>query len=767
MKWTYIIYLLASAVLMFIGLLYTFIKPKRYSFEPPLRMLFLFGGIAVALHGFAMMTDSLSLAYALFGGYYISVDLMMLGLTSFSRKYTNIRNYSNKFQAGIVILADIDIILMIVNCFRQCLFECELIQDRGNEWFYYVGDKFPLYWYHVGFIYLTGAIMMADLVRKISKSPRIYKSKYAIILILACIVAIVHTAYLYTDILHLRMRIDYSLMWIAIIAYAIIYFSMSYVPNGLADRLLYFTVSNMQSGIICLDVDNTCIHANEAAQVYCEDGIEAQVQEWFEKEIPDGQSSAEWNTSQKLAGEMLYYRIEYKKMFDKDKKCIGSFFIIHDCTNETNRLDAEKYRASHDSMTGIYNKEYFYAKSKQMLDENPDVQYCIVCTDVKNFKIINDVFGVETGDRLLKRIASSIQFMAKKGWIYGRLTGDRFAVFMPKEDFAEKEFLQETAKMAKLSENYMFKIQIHIGVYYIEDRTLRISVMCDRANLAIKTIKGSYESSVVYYKENLREDFLNEQRIISEFEPALRSKQFQAYVQPQVFSENGKCVGGEVLVRWIHPQTGMIPPYKFIPIFEQTGLIGKLDAYMWELACQKLQEWQRSGMPNQYLSVNISQKDFYLMDVYQTVTSLVEKYQIEPKNLHLEITETAVMNNPAEQLPLISRLREYGFMIEIDDFGSGYSSLNTLKDLNADVLKIDMGFLRKTEHQERSKIILKMIISLAKSLSMEVITEGVETQEQVDFLKDYGCDIFQGYHFAKPMPIHDFEENHLNKTVKV
>ncbi|MBE6876474.1 MAG: EAL domain-containing protein [Ruminococcus sp.] len=767
MKWTYIIYLLVSAVLMLIGLLYTYLRPKHLSFEPPLRMLFLFGGLAVGLHGFGMMTESLPLAYVLFGGYYIAVDLMMLSMVSFGRKYTNIRKYNQKGQIVLTVLADIDFLLMIVNAFTHSVFACEMIQDRGGQWFYYIGDKYLPYWYHAGFVYLAGFLLLADLVRKISESPKIYKSKYAVILIMSCLVAIVHTAYLYTDVLHLRMRIDYSLMWIVIIAYALVYFSMHYVPHGLTDRLLYSTISNMQSGIICLDRENQCIHANDVATVYCEDEVEKQVQKWFEQKITPYTIEEEWHVSQKLMEEMRYYKIQYKKMFDKDKKSIGSFFIIRDCTEETNRLDAEKYRATHDALTGIYNKETFYEKVQILLEENPEIQYCIVCTDVKNFKIVNDVFGVQTGDKLLKRIASSIHFMARDGWIYGRLTGDRFAVCLPKEAFSEKEFLLETSKMAKLSENYMFKIQIHVGVYFIEDRKLRVSVMCDRANLAIKTIKSSYESSVVYYKENLREDFLNEQRIISEFELAIRSKQFQAYVQPQVFSENGKCEGGEVLVRWIHPQTGMIPPYKFIPIFEQTGLIGKLDAYMWELACQKLQEWQRRGLTNQYLSVNISQKDFYLLDVYQTVTELVEKYQIPPKNLHLEITETAIMNNPGEQLPLISRLREYGFMIEIDDFGSGYSSLNTLKDLNADVLKIDMGFLRKTEHQERSKIILKMIISLAKSLSMEVITEGVETQEQVDFLKEYGCDIFQGYHFAKPMPVQEFEEKHLNKTVEV
>ncbi|MBQ8123019.1 MAG: EAL domain-containing protein, partial [Ruminococcus sp.] len=204
-------------------------------------------------------------------------------------------------------------------------------------------------------------------------------------------------------------------------------------------------------------------------------------------------------------------------------------------------------------------------------------------------------------------------------------------------------------------------------------------------------------------------------------------------------------------------------PGSFVPVFEQAGLISRLDRYIWELACSQLRKWDQEGFRENYLSVNISQKDFYVLDIYDIFTTLVKKYQINPKNLHLEITETAIMNNPQSQLPLIDKLRQFGFWVEIDDFGSGYSSLNTLKDFNADVLKIDMGFLEtKAENEAKSKTILRSIISLAKALDMEVITEGVETQEQVRFLTDFGCDIFQGYYFAKPMPVEDFEKKHLS-----
>ena len=220
-------------------------------------------------------------------------------------------------------------------------------------------------------------------------------------------------------------------------------------------------------------------------------------------------------------------------------------------------------------------------------------------------------------------------------------------------------------------------------------------------------------------------------------------------------------------MRWIHPKEGMIPPDKFIKLFEQTGLISRLDTLMWEFACIQLKRWTDIGLTESYISVNISQKDFYLLDVYNTMIKLVNKYDISPKRLHLEITETAIMDNPEAQLELIAKLRNCGFIVEIDDFGSGYSSLNMLKEIEADVLKIDMGFLKKSDHQHKSQVILKMIIGLAKSLKMEVITEGVETMDQVKFLAEYGCDIYQGYYFAKPMTINEFETTYLNKRFRI
>ena len=190
-------------------------------------------------------------------------------------------------------------------------------------------------------------------------------------------------------------------------------------------------------------------------------------------------------------------------------------------------------------------------------------------------------------------------------------------------------------------------------------------------------------------------------------------------------------------------------------------MISELDYFIWEKACLQLRDWRRQGHPDLYLSVNISPRDFYYMDIYKVFTSLVQKHGFEAKNLHLEITETAVMTDTKKVIRLVNKLRQYGFKVEMDDFGSGYSSLNMLKDIKMDTNKLDMGFLRKTKNNVRSMAIVRNVIALSKRLGMEVVTEGVETKEQVEALREMGCDIFQGYYFAKPMSVWDYEEQYI------
>lgn len=296
-------------------------------------------------------------------------------------------------------------------------------------------------------------------------------------------------------------------------------------------------------------------------------------------------------------------------------------------------------------------------------------------------------------------------------------------------------------------------------MYDISDLEEPVSIMCDKANLASETIKNEYKSNIAYYTERLFESSIEERRIIGEFERAISNNEFEMYLQPQVDS-SGNLYGAEALVRWQHPERGLLSPAIFIDVLEKTGFIYKLDRYMWDKAAKKLGEWKKEGKDQYHISVNISTKDFYLVDVYETFVGLVDKYDIDPVNLNIEITETTLMSDFDKNMGIIRLLQNYGFNIEIDDFGSGYSSLNMLKDISADVLKIDMGFLRASENEAKGLDILESIITLAGKLGMKVITEGVETKKQLYMLVEMGCDMYQGYYFSKPIPVDEFEKKY-------
>lgn len=423
----------------------------------------------------------------------------------------------------------------------------------------------------------------------------------------------------------------------------------------------------------------------------------------------------------------------------------------------------EHFRARHDSLTGAYNKEYFCDAARKLLDDNPDREYFILLSDVRNFKMINELFGRETGDRVLIRISELLAEHARPEAVYARYTDDRFAVIAEWEGFDPDLLTKRIHDDTYLTGDLTYPVVIHTGIYKITERDLPVTAMVDRAQMALNGIKNEYNTRIAYYDEKLRDDIVWEQKITGELDEAIAEGQIRPFLQPQM-NADGCMEGAEVLVRWLHPTEGLLPPGRFLPFFEKNGMIAEVDACIWEQACRILAKWKREGRTSLYLSINISPKDFFYMDVYQTITDLVKKYDIDIRNLHLEITETVMLTEMEQRLALIQRLQSDGFKVEMDDFGSGYSSLNMLKDIPVDVLKIDMVFLRKTQYVDKAKEILRSIIEMSYRLGIGAITEGVETREQLDMLTEMGCRMFQGYYFSKPIPLDEFEEKYLGES---
>lgn len=765
MVWFMICLLLTSTIALTLCVVFCVLKLKNNVLGVYVRRLLSCAAGVTLFNVMAMLLPHRKLSLLLFAFYNIFESLTIMSLFSFICAYTNRQKVTKLLRKPLWVVAAIDTVIMLINPFRNIAFNVEKLFDDFDNQFYRTYEYTTIYGIHTAFIVFVITVSMLLLIQKMLRSPRAYIIKYSSIFITISLLVVLSMFHLYLD-----FQFDYSIGLYAVEGIIIFYFSLIYVPRGLMDRLMYYTVANMKDGIICVDIDGTVVHANEAAINFCHADesivtVEKQVMRWKNEDVRTKSEMSAYELTRRVQGERKHYNVEYREILDSFTKSLGYFYLIHDKTDEYTKYESEKYRATHDKLTGLYNKEHFYEIVKKILQENPDEDYNIIVTDVKNFKIVNDVFGVEAGDALLKRIAQITEKFGGSYCVYARLMSDRFALCIPKKRYSEENLLACYSMADSFFENSSFKTHIHIGVYEVDNREMRVSVMCDHAMLAIRTIKDSFRNRVAYYKKELRESFIGGHRIISEFEKAIANEQFRAYIQPQI-SADGSIRGGEVLVRWFHPTDGMIRPDKFITILEETGLISRLDRYMWEIACKQLKKWTECGSKKSYLSVNISQKDFYLLDVYEVLDSIVTKYEIDPYRLHLEMTETAIMDSK-NHLQLIERLRNRGFIVEIDDFGSGYSSLNMLKDFDADVLKIDMGFLQKNANVNKSKVILRMIISLAKSLDMKVITEGVEHLEQVKFLREYGCDIFQGFYFARPMSVEEFEKNYLNKKFRM
>lgn len=727
-----------------------------------IRYIMIAAPFTMAVYAGALLAPEQFAAELMYAAYYVVSDVLLICMLFYALKYTGVYEMKGVQKAALYSVVAVDGVLMLMNVFtdRVFIFRCGLMEDAGAS-FYGIVQRGGLYNFHRFIIYGMVVMIVLPLVVKIVKSPGMYRKKFWLTLLSLLLIIAANVLYLV-----MGLEIDFSVLTYGIMAIAIYYFNVIYVPQGLVEGLLSSSIKNMDDSVVCFDIEGNCVYANSVAYGFFKAESAKPFEDYYQERMKGRKLSeaedAEWKETREVNSAKRYYDVNFKRLCDKDDNCVGCFFKMHDETVEVEKLAAERFRATHDRLTGIYNREHFYDVVTEVVRKAESGTYCMVCSDIKNFKLVNDIFGINVGDEVLLNIADTLKRLAGPESVYGRLSGDRFAICMPKERFNPDVFATEIRRIGEKSGTSTYRICLHVGVYDIVDRDIAVSVMCDRAYMAIKTIKSSLTDVIAHYDEGIRESSVSEQKVTGEFGAALEDGQFCFYIQPQV-SVKGKILGGEALVRWIHPERGLVPPGEFIGILENTGLICRLDMHIWELACRKLREWKNRGLTKYHISVNISPKDFYFADIYKVFTGLVEKYEISPRNLRLEITESAVMSDFDKQLVLIQRLQEYGFYVEMDDFGSGYSSLNMLKDMPVNTLKVDMGFLRQTDHQERSRTILKTIISLSKQLGMEVVTEGVETREQVDFLTDIGCDIFQGYYFAKPMPVEDFEKKYFER----
>lgn len=427
-----------------------------------------------------------------------------------------------------------------------------------------------------------------------------------------------------------------------------------------------------------------------------------------------------------------------------------------------------------DSVTNDPNyNSFFYDFNKRMSKEYKN-SYALVTLDIDKFKVVNDVFGYENGDDILRHMAFVICGNLTQNEIYARHSADNFLILLEyidedsmlnRMDSMTIEILNNLDKVIKNMSGriYSYKFILNYGICIIDDKKDPLDLIVDRANLAKKRVKGSHKTTGAIYTKDLREKMLMEKELENYMDKALREKQFKVYFQPEVSFKTGKIIGAEALVRWYHPEKGIIYPDKFIPLFEKNQFIKKLDYYMFNEVAFYIQKWESEGIVlPKTLSINLSRVHLSDLDLVDELLKIVKDHNVEPSKIGIELTESAFFEDTDLIINVMEKLKNAGFKIYIDDFGSGYSSLNTLKDLKVDYLKFDRGFLTNLEDNKKGQAILHNLVNMARDISICTVAEGVETVAQANFLREKGFDIAQGYYYYKPMTAKELRDKLIN-----
>lgn len=441
-------------------------------------------------------------------------------------------------------------------------------------------------------------------------------------------------------------------------------------------------------------------------------------------------------------------------------------YILKYQKNSSNKL----YKlAFEDNITGLKNINGFRIDSENILKKDRN-KYSMVYFDISGFKYINDRTGYNNGNKVLKHVGDNFKKFLKKDEVLARVSEDRFIALMSVEHEYE-EYIKDVllnrlnAIFNKLSnfkvEDYIVEIIFNVGIYIIEEDVhkeyFNINAIIDKADLARKSNKGYHETKYKFYSDIDQRRITKQKEVESEMKKALENNEFNVYFQPKYDIKSLKIIGAEALVRWVHPEKGVISPGEFIPIFERNGFIVNLDRYIFEKVCETIRYWIDNNIKIVPISVNITRNNLKVKSFLKEYIDITRKYDVSPSFIEIEITENFVIDNIDYFVKVIKDIKNAGFKISMDDFGSGYSCLNFLKDMPIDVLKIDKEFFNDIRDNQRWKKVVAGVVELAKNLDIEIVSEGIETSEQLGFLKEIGCDMAQGYLFQKPMPSCEFE----------
>ena len=699
------------------------------------------------------------LAYYAFTFYYISFVWYIMTIFRFSVVYCRHKEIK-LYKMPLFWITITETVGLVWGIFSERFFV--ITHAKWYNHIYWISRCFPIFYIYAAIIGVVLAAAFVMLVVAAVKSVRLYRLKFVSIIALLAV-----TAFLCFISQFHQQPILVQVIFLALCELIIIYMAVYYAPRKLNQRAMQFVADKLNDGIVLYDDEHQLQLVTEGYRdAFGVTSLQELADEdsYWKKMFLEANEENAWNGSVRSVvrdGEKLYYEIQNLAL-NENNKLIGTVYWIRNVTEAIENNRSMVRRANFDEITGIYNEAYFHESARKLLEANPNTTFVMTCSSIEKHRVFKELFGKQRFDDYLIKTAETLKWGLANfpNCRYGKIGESDFYVMMPKELFVPDQLTNAIDSVAKLFSTNNFDLNVKAGVYEITETSFDMLAICNKASMACEAIKGDYGKKLLWFDEKTQNEFMQKERYNAELSNAIENGDIQIYLQPQI-DINGKLIGAEALARWIHKEDGLISPAQFIPYFEKNGRITELDICIWRQACAKLKEWKSIGRDDLYISVNISPRDLYALDIYEYHVNLVEEYEISAKNLRLEITESAIINDLKQHISLVERLQEAGFEVEMDDFGSAYSSFNMLKDICVDALKIDMKFLGETENEERSHEILKSIVDLSKKLHMKTIAEGVETEQQLQFLRSVNCDIYQGYYFAKPMSIADFEAKYL------
>lgn len=731
----------------------TISKARTDAKEPTIFVICAISAILL-IYSLFLMSEFYNKALILFCVYKVCAIWTYYLTFSFNHAFTNTTKKLGFIKEFYFILCFIDSVLLLANARVNVFFD--LVPAYTKARFFYWGIEYTSkFEFHKLVCAILSFSSLALLISSIVKAPSYNKIKYVTILTSESLVLIAN--YIFNS---LNLPLNISLLML--VASSI--FIANYVNKDFSAPVLIGPLSAITESIndiiFCYDSSENLIYANSAAKNVFKksnDNLENFAKEFRQNFLKNRPSELSLKLDN---GEERYYITEYKDFFISNSN-IGSYLRLQDKTKETLESRRKNYIATHDLLTGLFNRSGFFKKMQEALYQNTFKNPILICTNIKDFKLINTIYSEQVGDSVLQNQTEVMKRLpGHKKSIIGRIADDKFAILMEKQDFDKDIFEEVFNEVSCIIEKTLYNIQIVAGIYEIYDKKDTIQSIYDKAKISLDAIKDSDNQVFSFYNPSMMEKMLKEKDIVNDFEKSLNEKQFSIQLQP-VIDKEGNVLGAESVVRWNNPKYEDLTPSSFLDVLERTSLIYKLDVYVWELVAKKLHEWKERGFADRFISVNVSSKDKFFIDIIKTFSELIKKYDISPQNFKVEIRETAMLENPEKTIAIFSQLKKLGIKVYIDNFGTGFSSLNVLKDFIADGIKMDTSFLSESKVSGKNKIILQTMISMSSDLGMEFIAKGVESENQILALSKMDCKLFQGFYFSKPLPVKTYEAKYL------